>query len=98
MRTGPHEVLTLSEQLDAMLLGWLEHRADRDAAQQPGLRARALVTIAERHVAELERFCERWLMSVERGVSDDPAWAVLFVDGPALPVEGFGAITGMYRR
>ncbi len=95
---GTQDVLTLSEQLDAMLLGWLEHRADRGAAQQPGLRARALVTIAERHVPELERFCERWAMTVQRGVSDDPAWVVLYVDGPVLPVEGFGAITGMYRR
>jgi hypothetical protein len=98
MPTRTHEGLTLSEQLDAMLLGWLERRADRNTPERPGLRARAFVTVSERHVAELERFCERWAMSVERGPSDDSAWAVLYVDGPVLAVEGFTAITGMYRR
>ena len=90
--------LTLSEQLDAMLLGWLEHRADRDRARNPALKARALVTVAERLVPEIEAFCERWEMTVERAPAPDGSWAVLYVDGPVLPVEGFSAITGMYRR
>jgi hypothetical protein len=100
MRTQTHETspLTLSEQLDAMLLGWLEHRADRDRPQSPALRARARVSVAERVVPEIEAFCERWEMTVERAPAPDAGWAVLYVDGPVLPVEGFTAITGMYRR
>ena len=100
MPTRTHETLplTLSEQLDAMLFGWLEHRADRDRAQSPALRARARVTVAEHLVPEIEAFCERWEMTVERAPAGDASWAVLHVDGPVLPVEGFSAITGMYRR
>jgi hypothetical protein len=100
MPTRTHETLplTLSEQLDAMLLGWLEHRADRDRPQSPALRARARITVAEHLMPEVEAFCERWEMTVERAPADDADWAVLYVDGPVLPVEGFSAITGMYRR
>jgi hypothetical protein len=100
MPTRTHETLplTLSEQLDAMLLGWLEHHADRERAGRPGLRARALITVAERHLAEIEAFCARWDMIAGRLPADEPGWARLYVDGPVLPVEGFSAITGMYRR
>jgi hypothetical protein len=98
MRTRSRDVLTLSEQLDAMLLGWLEHHADRHRADQPTLRARALVSAAESHVDEVVAFCERWNMTVERAPADGGPWTILYVDGPALPVEGFSAITGMYRR
>ena len=91
------EVLTLSEQLDAMLLGWLEHHADRERPGDPSLRARALITVAERHADEVEAFCARWHMTVKR-LPEDAGWAQLHVDGPALPIEGFAAITGMYRR
>jgi hypothetical protein len=97
-RTPDTSPLTLSEQLDAMLLGWLEHRADRDRAPSPSLKARALVTVADQLVPEIEAFCERWEMTVERAPGPDAQWAVLYVDGPVLPVEGFSAITGMYRR
>jgi hypothetical protein len=100
MPARAHETLplTLSEQLDAMLLGWLEHRAGRDSAQSPATRARALISVVEQLVPEIEAFCERWDMTVERAPVADASWAVLYVDGPVLPVEGFSAITGMYRR
>ena len=97
-RTRETFPLTLSEQLDAMLLGWLEHRADRDRPRSPSLQARALITVAEHLVPEIEAFCERWEMTVERAPGPDERWAVLYVDGPVLPIEGFSAITGLYRR
>jgi hypothetical protein len=36
--------LTLSEQLDAMLLGWLERDADRNRTSRPGRRGTAVIT------------------------------------------------------
>jgi hypothetical protein len=90
--------LSLSEQLDAMLMGWLEHRAGEKTAGRPGLKTRALITVAPHLVDEVERFCARWEMTVERVPVDDVSWVVLYIDGPALPVEGFSAITRMYRR
>jgi hypothetical protein len=93
MATTAHP-LTLSEQLDALLLGWLEHRAARG---QPELgRAKAVLTIVDGSVAELERFCARWDMTVcaqRLGL-----WAVATVEGPSLPIQGLTEITGMYRR
>jgi hypothetical protein len=97
MPTRTREVLTLSEQLDAMLLGWLERHADRERPGPSHLRARALITVAERHTEEVEAFCARWDMTVRR-LEGDAGWAQLSVEGPVLPVEGFTAITGMYRR
>jgi hypothetical protein len=37
-------------------------------------------------------------MTVERVESLDERWAVLQIDGPALPVEGLCALAEMYRR
>lgn len=82
-------VLSLSEQLDAMLHGWLE-RAGRSV--QPGVRAKAVLTIARAALDEVERFCAKWDMTVERHDG------VVTIEGPALAVEGFAAITAMYRR
>jgi hypothetical protein len=82
-------VLSLSEQLDAMLHGWLE-RAGRSV--QPGVRATAVLTIARVALDEVERFCARWDMTVRRH------GGVVTIEGPALAVEGFAAITAMYRR
>jgi hypothetical protein len=84
--------LTLSEQLDAMLTGWLERHADQRGPRNPGLRAKAVIAIADRALPEIERFCAGWAMTVqrERGVA--------VIEGPALAVEGFTAITAMYRR
>jgi len=86
--------LTLSEQLDAMLLGWLERHAGRREPGRPERRATAVVTLAEGAMPEIERFCSQWAMTVE--------WAsrgtVAVIEGPALAVEGFTQITAMYRR
>jgi hypothetical protein len=85
--------LTLSEQLDAMLLGWLERQAEL-REPSPGLRAKAVITVAESAQPEIERFCARWDMSVERPARG----TIVVIEGPALPVEGFTEITAMYRR
>jgi hypothetical protein len=93
MAALPAAPLTLSEQLDAMLLGWLE-RAVARRKPAPGLRAKAVITIAESALPEVERFCARWGMTVER-----PARGrISVIEGPALPVEGFTEVTAMYRR
>jgi hypothetical protein len=85
-------VLTLSEQLDAMLLGWLERAAGDRRPAEPGLRGKAVLRIARAALDEVERFCAKWDMTVERrGVA-------VVIEGPALAVEGFAAITAMYRR
>ena len=85
-------VLTLSEQLDAMLLGWLERTAGGRPPAEPGLRGTAVLRIARAALDEVERFCAKWDMTVERrGVA-------VVIEGPALAVEGFAAITAMYRR
>jgi hypothetical protein len=102
MRTSVHPVeppaaLTLSEQLDAMLTGWLERRTDTRQAGRVDATAAAVITVAEPHVAEVERFCENWQLSVERIGNGAGRWIVLRVAGRALPVEGFAEITGMYR-
>jgi hypothetical protein len=85
-------VLTLSEQLDAMLLGWLERTAGGRRPAEPGQRATAVLSIARAALDEVERFCAKWDMTVER------RGAAVVIEGPALAVEGFAAITGMYRR
>jgi hypothetical protein len=85
--------LTLSEQLDAMLLGWLERQADR-RDPNPGVRAKAVITVAEGALDQIEHFCARWDMTVER----PGRGSIVVIEGPALPVEGFTEITAMYRR
>jgi len=90
--------LTLAEQLDALLLGWLEHRAVTHEPGRPDLQAAAVVTVAGPQVPEAEAFCANWDMTVSRARSSAGRWAVLNVRGPALPVQGFSEITAMYRR
>jgi hypothetical protein len=78
----------LSEQLDAMLLGWLERHAARREPGPPALRATTVLTVADEAMAEIARFCAGWGMGVRR-----PARGVIaLVEGPARPVEGFAAI------
>ena len=89
--------LTLSEQLDAMLLGWLERHADRHAPRPAETRAAAFVSVVDRSVAEVQRFCAGWDMTAERTALSNSRWAVLRVDGPILPVTGFAAVSDMYR-
>jgi hypothetical protein len=56
------------------------------------------VTVAHRHVPELEALCERWDLAVARAVSEFGAFTVLSIRGRALPVQGLTEITAMYRR
>jgi hypothetical protein len=90
--------LTLSEQLNAMLLGWLDrHAPDGDLGRAEQIAA-GVITVAESDVAEVEAFCANWDMTVRRSARGDGRWAVLVVQGRPLPVRGFTEITAMYRR
>lgn len=89
--------LSLSEQLDAMLLGWLERHADRHTPEPAGTRGAAFVSVSDGAVPEVERFCAGWDMTSERTALSNSRWVVLRVDGPILPVTGFTEITDMYR-
>jgi hypothetical protein len=90
--------LTLSEQLDAMLTGWLERRNDQRGAPTPGSRATSVVTVAHAAVEEVARFCAGWGLTIQRHQRRNGPWALLVVEGPALPVQGFSEITAMCRR
>jgi hypothetical protein len=90
--------LTLSEQLDAMLSGWLDRHAPSGELGHPDELAKGVVTVADRDIAEVEAFCARWDLTVQRTARGDGRWAVLIVEGRALPVRGFTEITAMYRR
>jgi hypothetical protein len=86
--------LTLSEQLDAMLFGWLERVADQRRPMRPDLRATAVLTIAESALPEVRKFCANWAMTVER-----PARGrITVIEGPARVVEGFTEISSLFRR
>jgi hypothetical protein len=85
--------LTLAEQLDAMLMGWLERCADLRDPGRADLRAKAVIRIAADAYAEVEHFCANWGMTVERA-----SRGIVVVEGPARVVEGFTEITAMYRR
>jgi hypothetical protein len=90
--------LTLSEQLDAMLSGWLDRHAATGDLGRPDEIAKAIVTVADGDVAQVEAFCARWDLTVQGTTRGDGRWAVLIVEGRALPVCGFTEITAMYRR
>jgi hypothetical protein len=87
------DILSLSEQLDAMLLGWLERHAAPVAADA---RATAVLTVVAAHLDEVEVFCARWRMRVTR-LGGGAKWQSVRVDGPRLPVIGFAQITALYR-
>ena len=89
--------LTLSEQLDAMLSGWLDRHDPDGGGRHGGDTACAVVTVAAAAVPELQAFCADWQITVRRSSRGD-RWAVLVVEGPELPVRGFTEITAMYRR
>ena len=90
--------LTLSEQLNAMLCGWLDrHVADGDLGD-PDRPAAGVITVANAHVPEVQAFCAEWDMTVTARASRDARHAVLVVQGRQLPVRGFTEITSMYRR
>ena len=90
--------LTVSEQLDAMLAGWLDRHDPAGERRHSGRVARAVVTVADGAVPEVEAFCARRGLTVQRSGRSDGRWAVLVVEGGALSVQGFTEITGMYRR
>jgi hypothetical protein len=89
--------LTLGEQLDAMLLGWLEHRAATRGAVRADALATTVVTVAQRLVPQVEAFCERWQLEVRHTVPEFGGFTVLSIRGRSLPVQGFTEITAMYR-
>jgi hypothetical protein len=81
--------LSLSEQLDAMLLGWLEHTADGRRPGRPG--ARLTAVLARATLSGTRDLRARWDLTVETH------GAVALVSGPARVVEGLVAVTGMAR-
>jgi hypothetical protein len=90
--------LTLSDQLNAMLLGWLDrHAPDGDLGDATQVAA-GVITVASSAVAEIEAFCAGWDMTVQRSSRGDGRWEVIVVQGRPLPVRGFVEITTMYRR
>jgi hypothetical protein len=89
--------LPLSEQLNAMLSGWLDRHAPDYDAEDDGI-AGGIITVADRDVAEVEAFCAERDLAVRRTGRTDRGWAVLIVEGSALPVRGFTEITAMYLR
>jgi len=90
--------LTLSEQLDAMLAGWLDrHAPDGDLGPRDRL-AKAVMNVGAAHVDEIETFCARWDMTVWRATPNGGTRAVLVIEGRELPIRGFTEITSMYRR
>jgi hypothetical protein len=91
-------LLTLSEQLDAMLSGWLDRHAPGGDRARPDEIATGVVTVADGDVAQVEAFCARRDLTARRTARGDGRWAVLIIEGPALPVRGFIEITAMYRR
>jgi hypothetical protein len=83
---------SLSAELDARLIGWLERRAASVPAPRADLEAAAVITVADGVVAELERFCLRWGLRARSVPREGGRWSVLRVDGPALPVLGLSEI------
>ena len=90
--------LSVSDELDAMLLGRLERRAARREPPRAGLQATAVISVADRVVPELEAFCSKWAMTIARSHRGNDGRIVLEVQGPILPVQGFAEMTAMYRR
>ena len=83
--------LTLAEQLDAMLMGWLERVARQRRPGPAGLRATAVLTIGEAALPEVETLCAKWALTVER-----PARGrIAVIEGPARVIEGFAEISAL---
>jgi hypothetical protein len=90
--------LSVSDRLDAMLLGRLERRAARREPPRADLQATAVISVADSVVPELEAFCSKWAMTIARFHRGNGDWTVLEVQGPILPVQGFAEIAATYRR
>ena len=80
--------LSISEQLDAMLHGWLERAARFRAPARPDLRATSPIAVSDRDLHEIERCCARWGVTVRRPARG----SIALVEGPARVVEGLAAI------
>jgi len=86
--------LTLAEQLDAMLMGWLERVARQRRPTAADLRATAVITIDDTALPDVEAVCANWAMTVER-----PARGrITVIEGPARVVEGFTEVASLFRR
>ena len=86
--------LTLAEQLDAMLMGWLERVARQRRPTAADLRATAVLTIDDTALPDVEAVCANWAMTVER-----PARGrITVIEGPARVVEGLAEIASLFRR
>jgi hypothetical protein len=83
---------SLSAELDARLVGWLERRAASEPAPRADLEAAAVLTVAHGAVAEVERLCSRWGLRTRSVARDGGRWSVLRADGPALPVLGLAEL------
>jgi hypothetical protein len=88
--------LTLSEQLNAMLAGWLDRHAPDGDYGRPDQIAAGVITVVHADVPEVEAFCANWDMTVRRS-GGDGRWAVIVVEGLTMFVRGFTEITAMYR-
>src|ERR1700742_2565219 len=93
--SATHQILSLSEQLDAMLLGWLERRAGQQRPE-PAATAVAVLTVGAKLFDEVAKFCAQWGLEAQR-VGGSEEFAVVRVSGPALPVIGCSEIAAMYR-
>jgi hypothetical protein len=86
--------LTLAEQLDAMLMGWLERVARQRRPAPAGLRATAVLTVADAALPDVQQVCANWSMTVER-----PARGrITVIEGPARVIEGFAEISALFPR
>jgi len=85
--------LSLFEQLDAMMVGWLERNADRGGPVHPGVDASAVLIVADDAMPDVERFCDEWSMTVARPARG----TIAVIAGPELAVRGFTTIAAMYR-
>jgi hypothetical protein len=88
--------LSLAEQLDSMLLGWLEHRAD-DPDSEAVDAATAVLTVTEPMRGEVEAVCARWNLSTIASQGTG-RWTVLRVTGRPLPVMGLAEVIALLRR
>jgi hypothetical protein len=86
------KILTLCDQLDAMLLGWLERSARRRPPGHLDLRATGVLALAAGALPELRRLCARWDLDIETRQN------VALVTGPARVIEGLVAVTAIARR
>jgi hypothetical protein len=90
--------LTLSEQLDAMLAGWLDRHDPENARATATLIARAVITVAGDAVPEVEAFCAQRGLRILRTMPAGLQSSVLVVEGDPLTVQGFAEITSLYRH